>query len=326
MMQKKKKNILNLNYPIDAGIVQDWDDLMKIWEYGIKTKLGLDSTELNAMLTESPFNINHSRESRENIAIIIFEEFGLAGLYIANPCVLSLFGAGKTTGVTIDSGNGATYIVPVVEGAANQKNTLWFHLGGRDITNYLIHLLHEDGISFETVNERRILKEIKEKACYVALDYEDVKKRYKKIKYEMPDGTLINLKDYTYRVPELLFKPEIFGREDGGVDSLCLDSINKIDTNLRKELYQSIILAGGTTLFKGFPERLSKEIKQLVPESLKNEVNVIATPGREHIAWSGGAILSNLSTFQNKWITKTEYQEYGVSIIHKKIFNRNKIL
>ena len=71
-------------------------------------------------------------------------------------------------------------------------------------------------------------------------------------------------------------------------------------------------------MFNELPERLTKEIKALVPESMKEEVKVIDSPERKYAAWIGGSILSSLSTFESSWITKTEYEENGLDIVYKK--------
>ena len=186
------------------------------------------------------------------------------------------------------------------------------YLGGRDINNYLIKLLYENGISLTTSSERYMAKDIKEKTCYIALDFEEEKSCYKEMNYEMPDGKVIKVKDQRFRAPEILFYPQMCGKEvvsfninsfseekPDGIDKKCYDSINKsdIEYNVKRDLYQNIILSGGTTLFSGLPERLTKEVKYLVPESMKNNVKVIAAPERKYSIWIGGSILSTISTF-----------------------------
>ena len=149
--------------------------------------------------------------------------------------------------------------------------------------------------------------------------------------YEMPDGNKITVNEQRFRAPEILFHPEMCGKEvvsfninsfseekPDGIDKKCYNSIEKSDFDIRRDLYRCIILSGGTTLFSGLPERLTKEVKYLVPESMKNNVKVIADPERIYSIWIGGAYLSSLSTFKNIWITRDEYNEMGGSIIHKK--------
>ena len=102
---------------------------------------------------------------------------------------------------------------------------------------------------------------------------------------------------------------------------MLYDTIQKCDIDIRKELYNNIVLSGGNSMFNGLPERLTKEIKAVAPKSMKEEVRVIASPVRRFATWIGGSILSSLSEFESCWITKTEYDESGATIVHRKCFN-----
>ena len=104
----------------------------------------------------------------------------------------------------------------------------------------------------------------------------------------------------------------------GGFHELVYGSILKCDIDIRKDLYSNIVMSGGTTMFPGIAERLSKEVTSLAPTTMK--VKVVAPQERKFLVWIGGSILSSLSTFQTLWITKQEYEETGASIVHKKCF------
>jgi actin-related protein len=92
----------------------------------------------------------------------------------------------------------------------------------------------------------------------------------------------------------------------------------KCDVDIRKELYGNVVLSGGTTMYPGISERLHKELTLLAPAAIK--VKVVAPPERKYSVWIGGSILSSLSTFQQMWITKEEYDDSGPSIVHRKCF------
>ena len=316
LQAEHKRGILNLKYPIEHGIVNDWDDMEKVWEHTFD-ELRANPEDHNVMLTEAPKN---PKTNREKMAKIMFESFNVPGLYIAIQAVLSVYSAGKFTGIVCDSGDGVTNFVPIFDGYALPHSILRMNLAGRDITDYLINLLNEVGVSLTTSAEREIAKDIKEKTCYVALDFEEEKRHYKEMSYEMPDGTVIKVKDQRFRVPEILFRPENYRKEARGIAQKCYDSINLSDIDIRKNLYQCIILSGGTTMFRGLPERLSKDVKSLAPEKMKDEVKVIAFPERKNSVWIGGSILSSISTFYSMLITKEEFEESGVSIVHRKFF------
>merc|ERR1712185_466813 len=91
---------------------------------------------------------------------------------------------------------------------------------------------------------------------------------------------------------------------------------------IRKDLYGNIVLSGGTTMFEGIDARMEKEITALAPASMK--IKIVAPPERKYSVWIGGSILSSLSTFQQMWISKQEYDESGPSIVHRKVRPRRR--
>ena len=96
------------------------------------------------------------------------------------------------------------------------------------------------------------------------------------------------------------------------------DSIVKCDIDARRELYGSIILSGGTTMFPGMKERLEREITALAPA--QRRVNVIAPEERKYAAWIGGSLLASVVTFPQMVITREEYEESGSGIVQWKCF------
>jgi actin len=108
------------------------------------------------------------------------------------------------------------------------------------------------------------------------------------------------------------------GKEFPGLHELTYQSIMKCDVDVRRDLYGNIVMSGGTTMFKDIDKRLNKEVVALAPSSMK--IKVVAPPERKYSVWIGGSILSSLSTFQTMWITKSEYDESGPSIVHRKCF------
>jgi len=254
---------------------------------------------------------------------IMFETFQVPGLYVGIQAVLSLYSSGKTTGIVCDSGDGVTHTVPIYEGYSLPHAILRLNLAGRDITEYLVKLLSELGIDFTSSAEVEIARDIKERLCYVSLDYdkelEESKTSNKSIvEYNMPDGSIIKIGNCRFRAPEALFQPSLIGKEFPGIATTCYNSIFKTDVDVRKELYANISLSGGTTMYKNIPERLQTEVQKLAPQNAK--VKVIYPEERKYSVWIGGSILSSLNTFDNMWITKEEYNEAGVGIIHRKCF------
>merc|ERR1711872_1060333 len=58
----------------------------------------------------------------------------------------------------------------------------------------------------------------------------------------------------------------------------------------------------------------------LNPKANREKIKIVAPPERKYSCWIGGSILASLSTFQQMWISKQEYDESGPAIVHRKCF------
>jgi len=316
---QKYRGLLALRYPMEHGIVTNWADMQQIWEhvYG-PNQLNCKSSDHPVLLSEAPLNPTSNREKAMEI---FFETFNVPAIHIQMQAVLSLYAAGRTTGLVLDSGDGVTHCVPVYEGFAIEPAIQRIDVAGRDVTRYLNLLLRKEGHIFHRTSEFEIVREIKEKICQVStsgIGTAAASKEEKEPKsYELPDGSSIEIKAAHYQAPEILFRPDLMGYEYSSVPTCILNAVKYSDYELRKELYSSILLSGGSTLFPGFGARLLHELKKGAPQDCKIRIN--APNERLTSTWTGGSILATLDTFHKIMRTRQQYENDG-KILPRKAF------
>merc|ERR1712100_870810 len=230
------RSFLDIKYPLDNGIVRNWDDMLHLYDYTFEEKLKINPSECRIMLTEAPMN---PKKNREKMIEVMFEKYGFKSVYISIQAVLVLYAQGLLTGVVVDSGDGVTHIVPVYDGFALPHLTKRLDVAGRDVTKYLIKLLQLRGYYFNRTADFETVRQIKEKLCYVGYDLA--------LERKLALETTILVEPYGIDV------------DSPGMHEQLFQTIQGADMDIRSDLYNHIVLSGGSSMYPGLPSRLEKE-------------------------------------------------------------------
>jgi actin-related protein 2 len=222
--------LLELSYPMKEGIIVNEDDMATLWDYCIKQKLEVkgDLNDKKILLTEAPFN---PIENKLKMAKIVFEQLGFGFFNIETQAKLTLYCEALQTGIILDSGDGVTHCIPIFEDFILPQNIKRLDIAGRHITEYLIKLLQMKGYSFNSSADFELVREIKEKYCFVSCDIDsdrklDAETTYYNSIHKLPDGRKIRISNEKFEAPEILFNPNLIKNESPGVHEMLFDSIN----------------------------------------------------------------------------------------------------
>lgn len=321
-------------YPIRHGQVENWDWMEALWTASFFEKLRVNPEDHYVLLTEPPVN---APENREATAEIMFETFGVPGIYIGVQAVLALaasWGSSKATsdkpltGIVVDSGDGVTHIIPVVEGYAIASTIKHVPVAGRDVTGFIQQLLRDRGNTGVGPEESlEVARRIKETECYVC---PDLAKEF--LKFEpKPFSWKSSLTGRSVRFevgperflgPEVFFSPEMVSADFSIPLPTLIDSVvQACPIDARRDLYKNIVMSGGSTLFKDFGKRLQRDIRALVDERLsltqessKPAVNVVTHEKQRYAVWHGGSLLASMDQFPAYCHSKADYEEHGPGI------------
>lgn len=314
------EGLLELQRPVRRGLVVDWEALEASLHYNTIASLNVSCEEHPMLITESP---DCPRMDREKLCQMLFEVFNVPALSIGNTSVLALYATGRSTGLVIDSGASKTHIGPVWEGYSYQHFLQRVDFGGDDVTAELQKKLRSEGYPFSTSKDRSFVDAIKEELCYVASNAQkeqDYCKESRSLErmFALPDGQEIYMNENRFMIPEMLFSPTALHCPVAtvGWHQLIQQSVEMCEAIVRPEMYGNIVLAGGNTLFPRLDERIQKEMSLLAPKGVV--AKCVAFPNRQYAAWVGGSIVASLSTFPCMWVSKSEYDDYGCTIIHRK--------
>ena len=302
---QQRRGLLTMKNTVADGCVTCWDDMGELWDYSFN-QLQVASEDCTLLVTDL---YNHNARQRALAIKMLFERFNVRRLFMASQQILSLYGAGETTGCVVDSGHTSTSVVPIFEGYRLMHTSQQMKVGGADVEDKLSKLCCLPCIP-------AAVRKVKEETAFAALDCEaELKVSHSHI-CTLPDGTVVDPGAAAFQcVENVLFHP------NGGVPSvsdLTATAVQACEIDLRRNLYNNIVLAGGNTMITGFKHRLRKDLSEMVPAGV--EVNVIAKEQRQNLAYVGGSILSQLSAFDSQFVPRQVYEESGVDACVRSFF------
>lgn len=330
------RSLLDLSYPIAEGVIKNDEDLTLLWDYALEKKLNINTKELGdrrMLLTEAP---NNPTKNKMKMGEILFEHLGFGYFNIEPQAKLTIYCEGLQTGIVLDSGDGVSHVIPIALDFLLQHSIKRLDIAGRHITNYLIRLLQIKGYAFNSTADFEVIREVKEKHCFVSCDIASDRKLDKETTYyntfkKLPDGRKIMISSEKFEAPEILFAPYLDGGEQDGIHEMLFKSINSCDIDLRKDLYGNIVLSGASTMFPGYASRIEKEIRELFvknnlkqakDKNIKMKINIIDSPRRKISVFIGATVLAEICKQNDDyWITKKDWDECGPEIIKKKCSN-----
>ena len=281
-------------------------------------ELRVDPKEHSILLSDHVLSPKKDRAKKKEL---LFESFQVPAMYLAIDIVLAYYASGRNTGLVLDVGHGVTSSITICDGYTDGINgeingcgsVHRQNIGGTDLDEYMRQLLAERGHHFNSASDLVHVRRIKENLCYLSADFESEMENEKSTsngkQYELPDGKIITVGAERFQCPEALFNPKLMGIDAKGIHDIVYNTIQKSAIDARRTFWSNIVICGGTTFIPSFDERLCTELKQLAPSSIKT--NVVAPSERRISVWIGGSILASLSSFQEMWISKDEYDESG---------------
>ncbi|XP_061169416.1 actin-1-like [Saccostrea echinata] len=295
---EKSLQTCNLRFPIENGRITNWDDMELVWDHAFKR---IKLSDKRILMTADPDEVN-----RKQLLEKFFNKYSPAAVLLANQAVLSLFASGRSTGVVINFGEGTSHVVPIYENSVIKQFVQKWDNNGKALTEKLKKTLEQAGFRPSYI----LAKEIKEKYCYVALDPQEEIKSFTPKSHDLSDGQRIEIGLEAFRCPEVLF-------QEYSIDKVILDTVRKCDSGIQKTLFANIVLTGGSTLLRGFSERLKKEIEQ----QAEANVEIIRLDDCTLSAWKGGCKIVSEKLFSEKWITKDEFESGADTLLSKYIYS-----
>jgi actin-related protein len=303
--------LYKVSYPISGGDIVNWDDFEAIIDY-IFYILRVDPGMCKVLYTTNPFL---SRESKKRLFEVFLEKFNVGGYYPVRGALLTMYSGGFDTGLIVDMG-ASIRITPIYKSYILQHAVKSLPLGGNTLDNFMETKLQALGLPVDSAVQKKIVRELKEQACFTSLDYAtDIQQpeRFQK-EFTLPDSTTITIGPERFIIPELLFKPSLHNIESESIVESIVNVVESVDVDIRRDLFRNIFLMGGSSQFPFFEIKLKQELEKELSKrgKIAHQVHIIAPKERTISNWVGGSILAMIPEFQKSWITRKKFYENGV--------------
>ncbi|XP_007522758.1 actin-like protein 10 [Erinaceus europaeus] len=310
-------------HPIKHGVVVDWEALEGLWERLLVGGLRVSPEQWPVLVSDSP---SAPPAGRERVAELLFEALAVPACHMASSALLALCSTGALSGLAVEAGAGVCHATPVYAGHSWHGATYRLDVAGSTLSRYLRDLLVAacPDLQLQPL-PRKAVTHVKKRCCYVSLDFEgDLHNpaRQHPTSVCLADGCSVCLSSERFRCPEPIFQPGLVGQAEPGLPTLAFQALQRVPSTLRRRLAGTVVLAGGSTLFPGFTERLELELEAQCRRHGYGALQprLVAKPGRGTAVWTGGSMVASLGSFPCHWMTRAEYQECGPKLVHK-VFN-----
>lgn len=310
-------------HPIKHGVVADWEALEGLWERLLVGGLRVCPEQWPVLVSDSP---SAPPAGRERVAELLFETLAVPACHMASTALLALCSTGAFSGLAIEAGAGVCHATPIYAGHSWHQATFRLNVAGSTLSRYLRDLLVAANPDLsQHALPRKAITHLKKRSCYVSLDFEgDLRDpaRHRPASFSMGNGCCVRLSSERFRCPEPIFQPGLLGQAGPGLPALAFRALQKMPETLRTRLADTVVLAGGSTLFPGFAERLDKELEAQCRRHgyAALRPHLVAEHGRGMAVWTGGSMVASLHSFQPRWITRAMYQECGSRLLYD-VFN-----
>ncbi|KAG6446951.1 actin [Manduca sexta] len=303
---------LEFSRPVVNGRIVHWDNMERIWHHVFYRELKVAPEDRSVILGCA---CTTPMDEKIKCCEVFFETLNAPALCVQSQSVLSLYGSGYTTGISVDLGYDTTDINPVYEGGLLSYAHIQTGLAGAQISDFIEHQLAERKLELG-VHTPSIIEGIKRDCMYVTEDASMSRRDYKKA-YPLPSGEEIHVCQEAFLAAELMFQPDlVMGRKSGflPLQEGVVMAAMKCDSELRPEMFDAIVPCGGLAPTPGLFKRLALEVEDII----NRPVNVLTSPESYAVSWLGGATFAGMADSKKMWVHKRQYEDHGARIVRNR--------